>query len=174
MHVSSYKFMEQFVSKYLNPDEELIIADIGSFDVNGSYRPLFKNPKWEYVGIDMVLGPNVDIKVPDPYNYSNIEDDAYDVIISGQTLEHVGRPFRWMEELNRILKLDGLICVICPWFCGVHRTPHYEDYWRVLQPAMELLLKDTGFKILEAFQGSNIEGIGDTVGIAQKKEIEGR
>lgn len=28
MHASSYDFMEQFVSKYLDPDKELIVAEV--------------------------------------------------------------------------------------------------------------------------------------------------
>lgn len=165
MHASSHKFMEQFVSKYLDPDKELVVADVGSLDLNGSYRPLLAKPKWKYVGIDLVSGPNVDVVVSHPYNYSNIEDDTYDVVISGQTLEHVGRPFRWMEELNRILKLDGLICVICPWTYGIHENNSYKDYWRVLPSGMELLLEESGFRVLEVFYGDV-----DTVGIAQVEE----
>lgn len=163
MHISSYKFMEQFVSKYLNPDEEVTIADVGSLDINGTYYPIFAKPKWKYVGIDLVSGPNVHLVVPDPYNYSNIADGTYDIVISGQTLEHVGRPFRWIRELNRILKLKGLICVICPWSFTRHEGETYKDYWRVLQSGMELLLKDAGFRVLEVFQGDI-----DTVGIGQK------
>jgi len=170
--------MQQFVLKYLDPNEELLIADIGSYGKR-NYRPIFERPKlikWKYVGIDLLSGPNVDIVVK-PFDYSNIAYGTYDVVISGQTLEHVKYPFLWMRELNRILKLDGLICIICPWLCKQHEGPtrksssSYKDYWRVMESGMRLLLEDSNFKVLDVFQdrkkiGSG--GIGDTIGIGQK------
>lgn len=52
MHQSSYNNMQHFVSRYLVPLEgkALTIADIGSQDVNGSYKPLFQHPSWHYRG----------------------------------------------------------------------------------------------------------------------------
>lgn len=163
MHGSSYKLMEQFAAKYLNPDVELTIADVGSLDINGTYLPIFSKPKWKYVGIDLVPGANVNIIVPYPYNYSNIKEGTYHVVVSGQTMEHVGNPFQWMRELNRILKLNGLICVICPWLWSVHEGENYKDYWRVLPSGMRYILEENGFKVLEIYQGEN-----DTLGIGQK------
>ena len=179
MHDTSYAFMEKFVTQ-LNPNEKLKVADIGSFDMNGTYRPLFERTAWTYVGIDLIQGPNVDLVVPHPYNYSNIEDCTYDVIISGQVLEHVVRPFLWMAELNRILKLGGLICVICPWYEKMHGALHYKDYWRVLPSGMRVLLAESGFEVLKVFRGrgDSIESftrhldIGDTVGIGRKIGVD--
>lgn len=57
--------------------------------VNGSYRTLFNNPKWNYVGCDLEEGSNVDIVLNDPYDWKNIESNSYDVVISGQAFEHI-------------------------------------------------------------------------------------
>ncbi len=181
MHDTSYAYMENFISKYLDPNKKLDIADIGSFDENGTYRPLFENDRtkhqnWKYIGVDLVPGPNVDIIVPHPFKYDNIEDNSQDVVISGQALEHVVRPFLWMTELYRILKTEGLICIICPWYEALHNGPHYKDYWRVLPNGMKTLLTESGFEVLEVFRGraDSIESftrkldIGDTVGIGRK------
>jgi hypothetical protein len=35
--------------------------DVGSYDINGSYRDIFIEKKYEYYGLDMIEGPNVDI-----------------------------------------------------------------------------------------------------------------
>ena len=44
MHNSSYQHMQRLVSTYLTPGSTLEVVDIGSFDVNGSYRTLFAQP----------------------------------------------------------------------------------------------------------------------------------
>lgn len=41
MHPSAITNAEKFVTKYLDPDKELLIVDIGSFNVNGCLKPLF-------------------------------------------------------------------------------------------------------------------------------------
>ena len=38
MHKSSYLKMQYFKETYLNPNEELKILDIGSFDKDGNYN----------------------------------------------------------------------------------------------------------------------------------------
>ena len=52
-------FKEKYLSKLAN--DELTIFDLGSMDVNGSYREIFDNPKWHYKGLDLSEGKNVDI-----------------------------------------------------------------------------------------------------------------
>src|SRR5437867_9582613 len=53
MHASSLRHMQDLVSRYLQPGVPLRVVDVGSYDVNGSYRNLFAKPGWEYSGIDL-------------------------------------------------------------------------------------------------------------------------
>ena len=50
--------MARFRDRYLAAGEQhpLRILDIGSLDVNGSYRDLFAAPPWMYTGLDMAPG----------------------------------------------------------------------------------------------------------------------
>ena len=61
MHNSSYQHMQRLVSTHLAPGSALKVVDIGSFDVNGSYRTLFTDPGWQYTGVDLEAGPGVDV-----------------------------------------------------------------------------------------------------------------
>lgn len=122
--------MEQFRQRYLEPLGEvpLRIIDLGSQDVNGSYRPLFAGPKWEYRGLDLSPGKNVGIVLADPYRWNAVASGTVDVCISGQALEHI--PYFWLIalEIERVLKPGGLCCIIAPSGGYEHRYP--VDCWR--------------------------------------------
>lgn len=139
MDDASYKMMEYFATKYAH-GKNLSVCDVGSRDINGSYRPLFKG---KYVGIDIVSGKNVDIVVS-PYAYPFM-DHTFDVVISGQALEHVGNMLKWMSEVARIAK--DLVCIIAPWKFKEHRFP--IDCWRILPDGMRFLFNEAGIEPIE-------------------------
>lgn len=91
MHESSFRRMQAFRDTYLasRQAERLRVVDIGSQDVNGSYRPLFAQPGWEYVGVDMTIGRNVDIVLRNPYDWQELASHSADVVVSGQAFEHI-------------------------------------------------------------------------------------
>lgn len=159
MHETSYNEMKRFVEKYLDRDQELKIIEIGSLDVNGSYRPLFDSPNWIYTGLDLDAGKNVDIVASDPYNYP-FESNSFDVVISGSTLEHVEDMHAFIKEAARIIKKDGIMCVIAPWTYPEHKYP--VDCWRILPDGMRFLLsKIAGINVLNVHKNEE-----DCIGIA--------
>lgn len=129
--------MKSFVSKYVKKGNK--VADVGSLNLNGSFKPLFE--ECDYFGLDIEEGPNVDIKV-ERYNFGN---RSFDVVISGNTLEHVEDTRKWANEIIRICKKGGLICVIAPNKWEEHRFP--IDCWRILPDGMRWLFREQ--KILE-------------------------
>jgi hypothetical protein len=88
--------MSTFAQKYLHDlrDEPLVILDLGSQHINGSYRPLFDQKPWRYLGLDMAAGKNVDVVLREPYRWREIPARSADFIISGQTFEHT--EFFWL------------------------------------------------------------------------------
>src|SRR3954466_14003721 len=84
VHPSLFDKMADFVQKYLHARraEPLVILDLGSQDINGSYRPLFGLPPWKYVGLDLAPGANVDVVLSDPYDWREIAPDSADVIVA--------------------------------------------------------------------------------------------
>lgn len=159
MHESSMAEMKAFAATL--PPGLLRIADVGSSDVNGTYRQLFQKPGWEYVGIDTGPGPNVDVVVDRDYHWENIPDDSFDVVISGQTLEHVRRPWLFVKALARIAKPGGRVCVIAPHTVNYH--PYPEDCWRIWPDGMIAVLEDAGLVGIATRKNGM-----DTVGTAVK------
>lgn len=182
MHQSSYLKMEWFKNIYLDErrNEELKILDVGSYNMGGSYKALFDEPMWIYTGLDMVQGPNVDIIVEDCYNWKEIEKSTYDIVISGQAFEHM--PYFWlvMEEIARVLKPDGICCIVAPSAGPEHRCP--VDCYRFYADGMIAMADYVHMNVLCAFTGEGSgqngkdifldnEGIWhDSVLVAQKGE----
>jgi len=142
MHASSYKLMKKIVRLNLDDTDELNILDVGSratgADRASGYRPLFeKKELWTYCGMDMQEGNNVDLVVTDPYCWSEIEDESYDVVISGQVMEHIEAPWLWVKEVARVCKVGGRCVIIAPFVWHQHRYP--VDCYRYLPDGMKYL-----------------------------------
>jgi SAM-dependent methyltransferase len=166
VHPSSYDRCREFVEKYLSRDIELRIADVGSYDVNGTYRPLFAHDRWHYAGFDVAPGPNVDVLLGDAEQWQLAVEfrGAFDVVISGQTLEHVRRPWVWIKQIGGLCRPGGLVWVCAPNTWCYHEHP--VDCWRVWPDGMRALFQEAGLVELECgFLGP------DTVGIARSPEV---
>lgn len=150
MHQSSYDKMARFRREYLDSRkaERLTIYDIGSQDINGSYRALFAEPAWRYVGVDMAPGNNVDLVLNNPYHWREIAAGSADVVVSGQTFEHTEFFWETMVQIARALKEGGLCCILAPSAGPEHRFP--VDCWRVYPDGFRAVARYAGLKVLEA------------------------
>ena len=156
MHPESYKIVEDFAAEFIK-GENLRICDVGSLDINGTYRPIFRD-RHHYMGIDIRPGPNVDITVQ-PYAYP-FDDSYFDVIVSGQTMEHIEDIYAWMDEVARVAK--NLVCIIVPWQWGPHREP--VDCWRILPDGMRFLFDRSGLEVIKIWTDQS-----SCIGISRKK-----
>lgn len=167
MHKESYQEMQKFVRNYLNKNKKYKILDVGSYNVNGTYKDLFI--KWDYQGLDIAPGNNVDIISLDPYKYP-VKNSSFDVVISGQTGEHIKDIYTWAKEIGRIVKKKGLACIIIPCKANEHKSNNhnrdhtYFDCWRIYPDGMEFLFGIiAGLTKLEIYTNSR-----DTIGIFTK------
>lgn len=174
MHESSLFHMTCFRDQFLNDkqNQTLQIADLGSYDVNGSYRFLFANPVWHYQGLDVSAGPNVDIVLNDPYCWRALASNSMDVVISGQAFEHI--EFFWLTvlELSRVLKPGGLCCLIAPSGGPEHRYP--VDCWRFYRDGMRALMHYAGLDVLDVYTNQKVDGWGDDSGLWQDSIVVAR
>ena len=150
MHPSSFDKMTAFRRDHLDArrNEPLVIVDLGSHDINGSYRPLFQEPKWRYIGADLAPGENVDLVLRDPYDWREFKTESIDVVISGQTFEHTEFFWETMFENERVLKPQGLCCIIAPSSGPEHRFP--IDCWRFYPDGLRAMARYAGLDVLEA------------------------
>lgn len=150
MHQSSWHIMAQFremVDRYCAADVVQIL-DVGSYGVNGTYKEIFVDAtRYHYTGLDLTHGPNVDFVPRDPYQWSELEDESYDVIISGQAFEHIEFPWLIILEMEKKLKQNGLICIIAPSRGPEHKYP--VDCWRYYPDGLRALAKWAGLEVLD-------------------------
>jgi SAM-dependent methyltransferase len=153
MHQSSLENMARFRETWLAHREKdpLVILDLGSMDVNGSYREMFDRPPWIYTGLDVVPGKNVDIVLKNTYHWREIDSGSVDVLISGQAFEHIAFFWITMLEIARILKPGGICCIIAPSSGPEHRYP--VDCWRFFPDGMDALARFARLKVLAIDNG---------------------
>jgi SAM-dependent methyltransferase len=157
MHDSSLREMFAFVNTL--PDEPLRVIDIGSRG-SQNYKAFFSKPDWIYCGADLQAGENVDVVLGAPYEWSSLTEMEADVVVSGQCLEHVGKPWLWIREIRRILRPGGRLCIVAPHSWAFHPSP--RDCWRIWPDGMKDLLEWGGFKDIKVWKNEN-----DTVGVAR-------
>lgn len=161
MHLSSLDNMRSFKEKFLldKTTLPLKIVDLGSMDIFGCYRPIFNERKWDYVGVDLSPGNNVDIVLSDPYNWLELESGSCDVLISGQTFEHIEYFWKTMLEIARVLKPGGLCCIIAPSGGPEHKYP--VDCWRFYPDGFEALARYANLDVLSVHTNWEIKGYRD-------------
>lgn len=139
MHESTYRLVEGFVRSRKWPDQRVL--DVGSFDVNGTYKPIFGG--WHYVGLDIVAGPNVDVVATDQWPVGR-----FPLIVAGQVLEHVERPWLFVPQAASHLEPGGWLLVVAPFIWEHHRHP--IDCWRFAPDGLKVLAKDAGLIVVES------------------------
>jgi len=151
MHQSSFHIItrfREFVDKNF-PQDKIKILDVGSYGVNGTYKEIFADStKYAYTGLDVNPGPNVDYVPSNPYEWPEFEDDAFDVIVSGQAFEHIEYPWLIIQEMARVLKKNGLICIVAPSRGPEHKYP--VDCWRYYPDGLRALAKWANLQVLDA------------------------
>lgn len=143
--------MEWFKNNYLSTNDHLEILDVGSFDGKGDYNysTIFDEKNWNYTGLDFRAGHNVDIVITDIYNWFEIEDNSYDVIISGQLLEHLEFFWLTMSQIERVLKPGGYLCIIVP-SSGPKHGGNVPNCYRFHEDGLRALAKYVGLEVLNA------------------------
>lgn len=130
------------------------VLDCGALNVNGTYRKTCEELGLAYSGQDIVAGPNVDLVVP----VCKLPKDSYELVISGQMLEHCDDLSRVANEMVTVCRPRGWCIWIAPNEWGEHHRP---DRWRILRDGMSYLMRN--LTKVETYMEGN-----DTVGLGQK------
>jgi SAM-dependent methyltransferase len=117
---------------------EARVLDVGSLDVNGSYRDVIELAGGTYVGLDIQDGENVTVVTRDPYNFP-FPDDMFHMVISGSVMEHVEAPWLWFPELFRVVRPGGAVIILTHMSWEYH--PYPVDCWRIMPDGFKFLAR---------------------------------
>lgn len=121
---------------------DLRVLDVGCGDK--PYLPLAAPFATAYRGLDVTPGPLVDDVAPaDQMPY---EDDAFDLVLCTQVLEHVEDPRAVIREIFRVLRPSGVALVSTHGVFLYHPDPpdSDRDYWRWTHAGLHKLFRESG------------------------------
>lgn len=178
MHQSSFEKVALFRDIYLRPQNmgaKIRILEVGSMSYLEQLKVsrLFDQPGFDYLGVDIEQGPNVDLVLSDRYNWNNLPDEHFDTVICCQVLEHAEYFWQTLSEIGRVLKPGGMILIIVPSKGPEHRFP--VDCWRFYPDAAAPILKIIGAELIEVFlerdswRSQNQNTWGDLTIVGQKR-----
>ncbi len=127
------------------------------------YRFLLK-PEVNYFGIDIADADKFDYRNPaiTPFNGEDIpfENEKFDAFICTEVLEHVENYQRLVDEIRRVLKINGKGIVTIPWSARYHYIPW--DYFRYTPSSLKNIF--SGFSSVEIRpRGTDISVIGSKI-----------
>lgn len=107
-HESQREFIKAVFDGFPAMKSNVRVLDIGSMDVNGNNREYFSDP-FEYVGVDVAPGPNVDV-VCLGHEYKG---GPFDVVMSAECLEHDPHHFETVINMCTLTRPGGLMVITC-------------------------------------------------------------
>jgi SAM-dependent methyltransferase len=165
------RLFQQFIARVAERGGSLL--EIGSRARSGHvYRTAFP-AEVEYVGLDVMAGPNVDV-VGDAHHLSRHLDRSFDFAFSISVFEHLLMPWKAAIELNRVLNPGGLAYIHSHPAWPLHELPW--DFWRFSDNAWRgLFNRHTGFEVVETEMGlegliaANFSGPGPVHGLDRQR-----
>ncbi len=118
----------------------------------------------EYVGLDVMPGTSVDVVVKSDEQWP-LPNEYFDVLLSSQVLEHVENLEFTLSEMDRVLKLGGIMVLSFPFLYNEHGAPY--DFQRFTAHRAQKLFPNYDILQLER-QG----GVGSTLGILLLNWVE--
>jgi len=129
------------------------VLEVGSRDINGSVRGFFKGP---YIGIDSVDGDGVD-QVMNSHALA-FPDEAFDVVVCCETIEHDPAFWLTLSEIGRVLKSDGVL-ILTTRSNGFPDHKHPIDCWRFMADSVPLLAKLAECSVSSVLNDWQAEGL---------------
>ena len=131
------------------------VLEIGPDAVPSTYQKTVSDSSILWHTLDLRVDPSLTYRALSEYEFP-VESGSYDVVLSGQVIEHVRQIWVWIQELARVCKPGGLVVTINPVSWPYHEAP--IDCWRAFPEGMRALYEharlDVIFSHWESLEGS--------------------
>jgi len=119
------------------------LIDLGCGDL--PFRDLLAQQVESYESLDFFPRNSQVTYIGDIQHMDMVPSNTYDTAICLEVLEHVADPFLAVREIQRVLKIGGVLIVSVPHLSRLHDEPH--DYYRYTRYGLRYLLEQNGFSI---------------------------
>jgi SAM-dependent methyltransferase len=118
-----------------------------------SFAVMFPNTRiW---GVDIHPGPGVNVVADAHQLASTFLRGSIDVVMSSSVFEHLAAPWVVAAEINRVLRMGGVVYHNAPYAWPAHSEPN--DFWRFSADGLRQLFGPaTGFEILSAVNSHHL------------------
>lgn len=130
MHQSSYDLVKDFVEKHV-PNTAKTVLDVGATHQMWNYGNIFTERGMIYKNIDMSDGADFKVSEQQPHVWgfawcgagNGIIHERFDIVVSGQSLEHDKFFWKTLENIASVTKKGGIIIIVVPSRGPIHRFP---------------------------------------------------
>jgi SAM-dependent methyltransferase len=150
-----------FVAKNLVKQEveRKRVLEVGSFDVNGSVRPIIQllGPD-EYIGVDMEMGPGVDRICLAENLIHEFGRERFDLVVATELLEHVRDWQTVISNIKKVCSPGGIVLATTRSYgYPYHAVP--QDYWRYEPDDMRKIFSDCEILALQEDPSPSTPGV---------------
>jgi len=145
MHKNSVRLFEKYAAEHIRPG--MRVLEIGPDRTPSTYQRMAGTGTAAWDTLDFADRPNVDLTYRTRSDYEfPVASESYDVVVSGQVIEHVRKVWKWMPEVARTCKKGGVVITINPVTWQYHEAP--VDCWRIYPEGMKALYEDAGLDVM--------------------------
>ncbi|MCX6796611.1 MAG: methyltransferase domain-containing protein [Candidatus Falkowbacteria bacterium] len=122
------------------------VCDLGTD--KAKYKDIIEKKAATYTYFDKTKNSNTDY-FGDP-SHLPFSDASFDTVISCEFMEHLEKPWLFVEEINRILKSGGICVLTTPFLYPRHNRGQDFDYYRFTHNGLASIFKQNDFTIIES------------------------
>jgi SAM-dependent methyltransferase len=143
MHANSKLLFKEYALNYFKPN--INVLEIGPDKFPSTYQRIVNDSSITWETLDIYDSSELTYTALSEYTFP-IQDKAYDVILSGQVIEHIRKPWVWIKEVSRICKPEGIVITINPVSWPYHEAP--IDCWRAYPEGMKALYEEAKLDVI--------------------------
>ncbi len=134
MHRNSRLLFEKYAREYFRPGMKVL--EIGPDAAPSTYQKIVDDSSIVWHTLDLGNDPSLTYRALSEYEFP-VESGSYDIVLSGQVIEHVRQIWVWIQELARVCRPGGFVVTINPVSWPYHEAP--IDCWRAFPEGMRAL-----------------------------------
>jgi SAM-dependent methyltransferase len=147
MHENSLELFKKYALPYFKDNMEVL--EVGPDGYPSSYCNIIQGVNWTYGDL---YQKDASDYIWFKEEYTPDTDRKFDLILSGQVIEHVRKPWRWVQALANLLKPNGYLILINPVSWPYHEAP--VDCWRIYPEGIKALFDDAGLQcVMSIYEG---------------------